>query len=129
MGSVSEILTLTPPPDATGLSSGRDLTLLIMLLADARPDDQCDSVSDGRGTPGATSALTAPVEFLGLDLISLFAGGTRSGNEATEFRLLLVADWGVGISVVSGAGLKRVSMNDRKYRFALSLEPASFSVK
>ena len=86
-------------------------------------------MSDGRGTPGATSALTAPVEFRGLDLISVFPGGTRSGNEATEFRLLLVADVGVGMSVVSGAELKRVSINDRKYRFALSLGPASFSVK
>jgi hypothetical protein len=100
-----------------------------MLFVDDLPEDQFDSVRDGRGMPGAISALTAPTEFLGLDLILSLPNDTPSGKEATEVRLLLVAEDGVGISVVSGAGGKRVSMNDRKYRFALSLGPASFSVK
>jgi hypothetical protein len=123
------MFTLTPPPDATGFSSGRDLTLLIMLFADVLPEDQCDSVSDGRGILGATNAFTAPTEFLGLDLILSLPTDALSGKEATELRLLLEAEDGVGMSVASGTGEKWVSMNDRKYRFALSLGPASFSVK
>lgn len=123
------MLTLTPPPDATGFSSGTDFILLIMLLAEALPEDQCDSVSDGRDPPGATDAPMAPKEFRGLDRISLLTGEIRSGKEATELRLLLAADVGVGMSVVSGPGVKCVSINDRRYRFALSLGPASFSVK
>jgi hypothetical protein len=103
--------------------------LLIILFADVRPEDQWESESVGRGIPDACIALTAPVEFLGLERISLFTGDIPSGNEATELRLLLVDDRGVGMSVVSGAREKLVSMNDRKYRFALSLGPASFSVK
>lgn len=103
--------------------------LLIMLLADALPEDQCDSVNDGLDPPGATDAPIAPKEFLGLDRISLSTGEILSGKDATELRLLLVADVGVGMSVVSGAGVKCVSINDRKYRFALPLGPASFSVK
>tara|TARA_R110002003_G_scaffold388_13_gene19390 strand:- start:23361 stop:23804 length:444 start_codon:yes stop_codon:yes gene_type:complete len=128
-GSVNAIFTLTPPPEATGLSSGSGFTLLIILFADVRPEDQCESESVGRGIPDACIALTAPIEFLGLERISLFTGDIPSGNEATELRLLLVDDRGVGMSVVSGAREKLVSMNDRKYRFALSLGPASFSMK
>lgn len=103
--------------------------LLIMLFAEALPEDQCDSVSDGREPPETAAALMAPNEFLGLDRISLFTGEIRSGKEATELRLLLVVELGVGMSVVSGPGVKCVSINERRYRFALSLGPASFSVK
>jgi hypothetical protein len=84
-----------------------------MLFAEALPEDQCDSVSEGRGTPGALMALIAPTEFLLLDLISLLVGTAASGTEATEFRLLLVDDRGVGMSTVS-LGVKCVSINDRR---------------
>jgi len=70
----------------------------------------------------------APVECLGFDLISLLAVAHLSGKEAIEFRLLLVADCGDVTSEVSGVE-KWVSMKDRKYRFALSRGPASFTVK
>jgi hypothetical protein len=68
-----------------------------MLFADALPEDQCESVSEGRGTLGAFIVPIAPVEFLGLDLISLSTTGGRtlSGKEATEVRLLLVDERGV----------------------------------
>jgi hypothetical protein len=86
-----------------------------MLLAEDLPEDQLDSVSDGRGTPGnwPPIALTAPVEFLLLDRISLALEATPSGNDATEARLLLGVDRGRTISAVSGF-VKRLSMNDRK---------------
>jgi hypothetical protein len=103
-----------------------------MLLADALPEDQGDSERDGRETVGAVMALIAPVEFLLLDLISVSAGTALSGKDATEFLLLLavlVEDRGVGMSVASLPEVKRLSMKDRRYRFALSLGPASFSVK
>lgn len=103
-----------------------------MLLAEALPEDQGDSERDGRGTVGAVMALIAPVEFLLLDLISGSAAAALSGKDATEFLLLLavlVEDRGVGISVASLPEVKRLSIKDRRYRFALSLGPASFSVK
>jgi hypothetical protein len=122
-------LTLTPPPEATGFSSGTLFTLEIMLFADARPEDQCDSATDGLGMPAAANvppiAPTAPLpEFLVSDLIS--------GTEATELRLLLVVlvdDRGVVMSVVSGLEEKCVSINDRRKRLALSRGAASFSLK
>jgi hypothetical protein len=39
-GSVSAMLTVTPPPEATGFSSGSDLMLLMTLLADDLPDER-----------------------------------------------------------------------------------------
>lgn len=63
-----------------------------MLFADARPEDQCDSATDGLGMPAAANvppiAPTAPLpEFLVSDRMSAVRG---SGTEATELRLLLV---------------------------------------
>jgi len=77
-----------------------------MLFADARPEDQCDSATDGLGMPGAARAPpiapTAPLpEFLVSDLMVAVC---EPGTDATELRLLLVVlvdDRGVGMSVVS----------------------------
>lgn len=77
----------------------------------------------------APTAPTAPVEFLGVDLISLGAHDHLSGAEATDVRLLLVEDRGEAISVDSWFGEKCVSMKERRKRLALSRGPASFSVK
>lgn len=102
--------------------------LVIILLAEFRPEDQCES-TDGRDTPSAPVVPMAPVEFLGLDLISEEAEDHLSGKEATELRLLLVDDRGDTKSAGSGLVAKWVSMNERRKRFALSRGPASFSVK
>jgi hypothetical protein len=42
------MLTLTPPPDATGFSSGNFVMLLIALFAEDLPDEKCDSDNEGR---------------------------------------------------------------------------------
>lgn len=131
IGSVSDMFTLTPPPEATGFSSGRVFTLLIMLFAEFRPDDHVESEMDGLlPLKVLVMALTAPAGFLGVDLISVVA---RSGKDVTELRvllaLLLVDDLGRTISVGSGLEAKWLSINDRKKRFAPSRGPASFSVK
>lgn len=100
-GSVSDTLTCTPPPEATGFSSGIVLILLTMLFPDDL-DDQCDSTIDGRtagsGPPNAFNAPAprAPVEFLGLDLISASAHDHLSKADAIESRLLLVEERGLG---------------------------------
>lgn len=133
-GSVSWMFTLMPPPEATGFSSATDFTLLIMLLADARPEDQCDSAIGGLGTPEAVivppiAPTAPPAEFLVSNLIS---STPESGKEATELRLLMVVlvdDQGVDISVVSGLEEKWVSMKDHRKRLALSRGTTSFSVK
>jgi hypothetical protein len=91
-----------------------------MLFAEVRPEDQCDSATDGLGMPVAANvppiAPIAPLpEFLvSPDLISVVRG---SGTETSELRLLLVVlvdDRGVGMSVVSGLDEKWVSINDRR---------------
>jgi hypothetical protein len=122
-----------PPPEATGFSSDTVFTLLIMLFADARPEDQCDSVMEGLDTPPAAIvppfAPTAPLaEFLVSDLIS--APGSRT--DATEVRLLLFAlvdVRGVGMSVVLLEEKWVSIMKERRKRLALSRGTASFSVK
>lgn len=105
-----------------------------MLFADARPEDQCDSATDGLGMPGAAMAPPiAPMAPLPEFLVSdLMVAVWEAGTEATELRLLLVVlvdDRGVGMSVVSVLEEKWVSMNDRRKRLALSRGTASFSVK
>lgn len=46
-GSVSAMLTLIPPPDATGFSSGSLVILLTTLFAEDLPDEKCESVKEG----------------------------------------------------------------------------------
>jgi len=78
-----------------------------MLLAEARPEDQFDSDSDGLGMTveaiDSPIAPTAPTpEFLVSDLIGPVC---KSWEEATELRLLLlllVGERGAGISGVPG---------------------------
>ncbi len=127
-GSVSAMFTLTPPPEAMGFSSGTAFTLLIMLFADDLPDDQFESVSEGRNAPAALVTPPALIELFGAALISPGLHVRLSGIEVTELRLLF-ADRGDTMSVGSGLGAKCVSMKERKKRLALSLEPASFSVE
>jgi hypothetical protein len=71
-----------------------------MLFADLA-DERWLSTKPGRGM---LIALTAPIEFLGLDLISLVAQDhlLLSGGEASEVLLLLVDVREVVISSVCG---------------------------
>lgn len=81
--------------------------MLLTMLFPEDLDDQCDSTIDGRtagrGPPIALNAPAprAPVEFLGLDLISVSAHDHLSKADAMESRLLLVEERGLGRFVVS----------------------------
>ena len=114
-GSVRAMLTLTPPPEATGFSSGNDLMLLMTLLADDRPEEKCESDREGLAASWP-KAPTAP-EFLADARISLGVQECLlSGNEATELRLLLGVDCGTTTSAGSwvGGGEKWVTMTERR---------------
>jgi hypothetical protein len=101
------MFTLTPPPDATGFSSGRLRMLLMTLLADDLPEEKCESDKEGRDmSMWACEDIwpkepTAP-EALGVERMSLGAvESLLSGNEAIEVRLLSADDWGRTMSVGS----------------------------
>jgi hypothetical protein len=114
-GSVRAMLTLTPPPEATGFSSGSDLMLLMTLLADDLPDESWESDREGLAA-SCPKAPTAP-GFRADARISLGVQDWRlSGKEATEARLLLAVDCGTTTSAGSGleGGVKWVSMKERR---------------
>ena len=128
-GSVSVTPTLTPFPDASGLSSAKLFTLLlIMLFTDDLADDRWLSTNAGRGPPTALR----PMEPLGVDLMSPVATDhlllSLSGGDALGELALFVEDRGVAPTSVNGGGFaKRESMKDLRKRLALSRGPASFS--
>lgn len=101
------MLTLTPPPDATGFSSGNFVTLLTMLFAEDLPDEECESDSEGRDMSICDCADICPnepiaPEALGVERMSLGAvESLLSGKEAMDVRLLLADDVGITMSVGS----------------------------
>lgn len=114
------MLTLTPPPDATGFSSGGLVILLTALLAEDLPEERCESDNEGLDISICDCAdiwpkePTAP-EALGVERISLGAvESLLSGIDVIDERLLFVDDAGRTMSAGSNGEANCLSSKFRR---------------